>query len=290
MNNLIEFFHQTDPHWESSDPRILQQWNQHKKRKDDFHYARDGDHIITPFQCDLRVFRCINNRNPVKGLSEDDTTLAFIWRANLESFWSHSPCTVNDNRSRAEQIIDSLDELGIARGPFHDLGPTEDYDSFRYTTAIAMLSASRRRRRNSTSHLQWSTIRHTRTTLSNHKRLGNRHLGSLALVDSVAGTTQHFQSGGTSSLWFQQFLQGCRARMGDNLKKNLALDVKLFKRVIDRIDLKARSATNELVRARWCVVGAYLSFSYLFSLRGNEGFMIDIKELIRNPTLKKGLV
>ena len=35
---------------------------------------------------------------------------------------------------------------------------------------------------------------------------------------------------------------------------------------------------------------AYLSFSYILSLCGNEGFMIDIKELNNNKKLNKGMV
>ena len=35
---------------------------------------------------------------------------------------------------------------------------------------------------------------------------------------------------------------------------------------------------------------AYLSFSYILSLCGNKGFMIDIKELNNNKKLNKGMV
>ena len=78
--------------------------------------------------------------------------------------------------------------------------------------------------------------------------------------------------------------------MGEVTKSNLALEASLVKKIIDRIDLKVVTAIDTHARNQWCVCGAYLSFSYVLSLRGNEGFMIDIKELIRHFEVKKGLV
>ena len=99
------------------------------------------------------------------------------------------------------------------------------------------------------------------TTITNHEHLNNQQFGNLALVEAVAGTTQRFQAGGTSSPWYQHFTQGCKAQMRDISKKNLALNVKLFKKVIDRIDLKVVNAIIISTRNKWCVAGAYLSFS-----------------------------
>ena len=179
----------------------------------------------------------------------------------LDSFWSYTVSTVRDNRDRAACIIKSLDKIGISSGPFYYLGPTEEYNSFDYTTAIAVLLASQKQGKNSSSHLQWNTIHHLKTTISNHKDLNNRQFGTLALVEVIAGTMQRFQAGGTSSPWYQQFIQGCKVQMGDVSKKNLALDAKLFKKVIDRIDLKVVNAIIISTRNKWCVAGAYLSFS-----------------------------
>ena len=77
-SNKIEFFHQTDPRWDSNDPSILRKWKQKEKKKADFDFARDGDHLLTPFQCDLCVFRRINNRDPLNGLDADEKVLAYV--------------------------------------------------------------------------------------------------------------------------------------------------------------------------------------------------------------------
>ena len=81
-----------------------------------------------------------------------------------------------------------------------------------------------------------------------------------------------------------------RARMGDISKKNLALEIKLFKNFINRIGLKVVTTINIHTRNKWCVSGAYLSFSCVLSLGGNESFIIEVKQLIKHLELKKGLV
>ena len=81
--------------------------------------------------------------------------------------------------------------------------------------------------------------------------------------------------------------------MGNFLKKDLALEAGLIVAVLNAIDekvLTAVKAKNPAQRDRWIIAGAYLSISYVLSLRGNEGFMMDIKELLKNRPLKKGLV
>ena len=78
--------------------------------------------------------------------------------------------------------------------------------------------------------------------------------------------------------------------MGAVVKKNLALDTKLIVEVIKRCELRADSSPTIPISNQWVIAGAYLTFSYVFSLRGNEGFMIDIKELNNNRGLKKGMV
>ena len=49
-------------------------------------------------------------------------------------------------------------------------------------------------------------------------------------------------------------------------------------------------ATTIPKRNKWVMAGAYISISYVLALRGNEGFMLDIKELLKNKGLKKNIV
>jgi hypothetical protein len=60
-----------------------------------FRVARDGDHLLTPFQCDLCCFRNLQRRDPVIGLAKDDLLLCCIRRANLDAVWGREPHTVS---------------------------------------------------------------------------------------------------------------------------------------------------------------------------------------------------
>lgn len=78
--------------------------------------------------------------------------------------------------------------------------------------------------------------------------------------------------------------------MVSKANKNLALEVKLFKNISDRIDFKVVTVIKIPTRNKWCVAGGYLSFFYVLSLRGHNNFEIDIKELIRYLEMKKDSV
>ena len=217
--------------------------------------------------------------------------LAFIRRANLDAFWSRRSSTVAQNASRVRRIVTGLkDRFDITEGPFYYQGPSTDYDSEGYVVALAVLQASTNPGRYDKTHSQWQTVRHVKGAIANFERTFN---GGLALVDDDKALSQHFQEGGSCSLWYSRFAQGCRARMGEVVKKDLALEARLIVALLDAIDekvLTAFKAKNSTQRDRWIMVGAYLSISYVLSLRGNEGFMLDIKELLKNRSLKKGLV
>ena len=53
-----------------------------------FKERRDGDHLMTPFQCDTCHFVNIQRRLPVHGCPQDDLLLLTIRRVTLDSLWS----------------------------------------------------------------------------------------------------------------------------------------------------------------------------------------------------------
>ncbi len=56
--------------------------------------ARDGDNLVTPFQCDRCHFINIMGREPLEDLSTDLRMLKCIRRANLDAFWSREAGTI----------------------------------------------------------------------------------------------------------------------------------------------------------------------------------------------------
>ena len=166
--------------------------------------------------------------------------LAFIRRANLDAFWSRRSSTVSQNASRVKRIITGLkDRFDITEGPFYYGGPSTDYDSEGYVVALAVFQASTNPGRYDKTHSQWQTVRHVKGAISNFERTFNE---GLALVDDDKALSQHFQEAGSCSLWYSRFAQGCRSRMGEVVKKDLALEARLIVEVLDAINEKVLTA------------------------------------------------
>ncbi len=85
--------------------------------------GRDGDNLITPFQCDLRHFRNLLQRNPVQDLAQDLRVLKLIRRANLDAFWAREPNTVRGNLATCRQGADIAASFGLKAKLFRPLGP-----------------------------------------------------------------------------------------------------------------------------------------------------------------------
>ena len=62
MSNAVNFYHIRDPRWQSTDPDIDKKWRRKEGDEMEFDYARNGDHLMTPFVCDYCVFHKIYGR------------------------------------------------------------------------------------------------------------------------------------------------------------------------------------------------------------------------------------
>jgi hypothetical protein len=81
-----------DEYGEMSDPnereRLQVAWGKMHLPDDEFHSARNGDHCMVPFECDLCIFRKLKRRSPDLTNPGDDLLLACIRQINLDAFWS----------------------------------------------------------------------------------------------------------------------------------------------------------------------------------------------------------
>ena len=94
-----------------------------------FKEARPGDHLITPFQCDVCHFVNIQKREPHKDNYPDDELLMNIRRAVLDSFWARERGTVVANERSRKKLISVLAEVGIDN-PYGDLARTVGRQAF----------------------------------------------------------------------------------------------------------------------------------------------------------------
>ena len=124
--------------------------------------GRDGDHLQTPFQCDLCVFRALKNRNPGAG---DRLLLACIRQVNLDAFWGRESATVHNTLRATKQTIRLLSQVGVSP-PYPPMGPYPLRDTFGYVLAVAMVLKSSEPGRYA-SYQQYETIRKLRAGYSN---------------------------------------------------------------------------------------------------------------------------
>ena len=249
----------------------------------DFHEARNGDHAVTPFECDICIFRKLKRRNPIKDSHRDKLLCIYIRRMNLDALWSRARKTVSDNTNRVKHILNHSEMLGL-QGPFEHHGPYPYSDHCGYEIAIDMLVHSRRPGKNEKTHTQYDTIRQLRTSYSSQLRSSPlANLNHLALLDSKGHYTRLVQDK-CGSLWFSRFLTGMKARMGGTWKRNKAMSHNLILLMFEKIEEKISEAESQVEEHNWIVFSAYTMISYVLSLRGNEGLMLEISGLRKDWT------
>jgi len=85
--------------------------------------ARDGDHLVTPFQCNLCHFCNIMGRDPIHNSPQDVRLQKLIRRANLDALWSREPNTVRTTLMMGRQGANISASLGFKHNLFKPMGP-----------------------------------------------------------------------------------------------------------------------------------------------------------------------
>ena len=253
-------------------------WKQKESNRLDFHEGRNGDHTLTPFECDLCIFRKLKKRNPLDDGHQDKLLLVHIRRMNLDALWSRARSTVAEHKRRVNQTVKFCQTLGLS-GPFEHQGPYPLRDHCGYEVALAMLAHSRNPGKHEQLHTQFVTIRKLRTSYSSqfkaspaanlsHHALVNNKGHHVRLVDDKCG-----------SLWFNRFMTGMKARMGSTWKPNKALSHALMKAVICKVEGRIEANKDRRDIHKWITFSTYSIISYVISLRGTEGLMLELGTL-----------
>jgi hypothetical protein len=109
------------------------------KDADRHKFARDGDHLITPFQCDLCVFHCLMGHNPA---SQYVLLLSCIRQVNLDTLWDRETATVEANHRSLNKLLQLWSLLGISPN-LPVFGPCPLDGQFGYSIAVVMVLKSR---------------------------------------------------------------------------------------------------------------------------------------------------
>jgi hypothetical protein len=107
-----------------------------------FVQARNGNHLIMPFQCDFCHFQNVYKRDPKGRKGSNLLSLRCIRRANLDALWEREPGIVAGNVSGAKRLHDI--GTGILEIPsiIPPMGPFSLRDKFGMGVAMTMLLRS----------------------------------------------------------------------------------------------------------------------------------------------------
>ena len=232
---------------------------------------------MVQFECDWCVFGKLKNRTPDPSDSTDILAMACIRRALLDAFWSRSPSTVKAHSALVRKGISLAESVGLDP-PYAEPGPLPPFDHCGYVVAIQVLLKSREAGRYHTSHQQWDTIRRLIVAYRNQIRAGGvANSSALSVGDSDGKRYSRICRDPCSSLWFSRFASGCKRRMGQDWRPDRAITPDLMKYLMEKIETRLEgSQANPSLRRRLLMAGAYFVFTYVDSLRGPEGLLVDL--------------
>lgn len=126
------------------------------------------------------------------------------------------------------------------------------------------------------------TIRKIRTAATNQFRTsGQANSVEISLCDDK-GHTQRLSSDPCASVWFGRFFIGCKGRMGQDWRPNKAMSVDLIKQVLRKTKSRMDGIRSDIDWEKWLTFGAYIATTYVLSLRGVEGLLVDLQGTLAN--------
>jgi hypothetical protein len=259
-------------------------WHKEEERQRQLMIGVEGAHLCIPFQCELCWFRNIERRDPVPG--RDDLYLTCIRRANLDAMLGKSPLTIRAHRRETLAALENAASIGKTPA-YHPRCPFPMSDEVGMSLAVDMLLKSLRAKGRILDHVQYATLRKMRGTYTK-----NWESSPAGIREGAAFANGNYRVRQTScpaqSEWFHDFSRGLEYRMGCQSDPDHGLIIGAIVHVLALIKADAEEAENEgltLDANEMWKVGAYICFLTTGSLRGHEGFYVELAGL-RSHVLK----
>lgn len=90
------------------------------------------------------------------------------------------------------------------------------------------------------------------------------------------------------SCWFQRCIDGTQVQMGVVWESNTALSLDLLVDVIKEAELLLQNSSYMEEEHQWLSFVTYVPVSYVLSLCGSKGFLLDLKRICANWTRSDG--
>jgi hypothetical protein len=246
-----------------------------KESADEFRFkrARDGDHLVTPFQCDLCHFRNILKRDPIQNLPQDIRIQKLIRRANLDALWAREPITVKTTLAVGRQGASIAASLGFKDKLFQPMGPFPLDDSFGMAAAIVMLQSSLRPGQND-KFVQFGTVQKFRSSFSNIYHASVQGLQATVMAKDTRKMT--VTKCPTYGEFFERFVRGLHKRMGEIVKPDRALPLDVLKLIFTVMEKDWNLAATRDERYALAMEGSFYAIAYCCALRGEEVPLSDL--------------
>ena len=244
-----------------------------------FKVGRNGDNLITQFQCDLCQFRNVMLRDPMPTVVPSDEWLQVcIWRAILDSLWSRESSTVRQNLTECRRAYKIVNMFGLSNS-FSSMGLFPIESSWGMKEVCILLHRSLDSGKNDIT-IQFSTMRKLRSGFSNAFH-ASKHSSGLVIMAQDARKTVVTDSP-TYGIWFQRFMLGCHKRMGEKIKQDTRISIEVMHQLMKIWERNYSEATKEKDRLQTSLLAFYCIASFCGGLRREEVPMADLGEFIKH--------
>jgi hypothetical protein len=280
-----------DESGEERDDRLESGWAGTKEDAFRFMRARNGDNLMTQFECDYCVFFKLASKPPLAESPSDVLIMAAIRRVTLDAFWSRATSTVEDHARKIWRIVTFSLSHGFSTVGLENPGPLPPHDHCGYQVAIMTVLDSLDSGRHSAMHKQWDTVRRLRTAFSNQSRLAaTANSSHLAISDQAGKEYRRISQDPCSALWFARFSEGCKKRMGQDWRPDQAVMSELMVELLRAVESRMRGSKSESEVIQWTLAGGYFALCFVASLRGSEGLLLDVEALLEKADTSESYV
>jgi hypothetical protein len=246
-----------------------------------FQSARDGDHLLTEFQCPLCHFRNIYGRNPRENNALDSIVMeVYFPRAIVDGFWARESNTVRSNRLDFEKLLRAHVKFGMVRA-LPRLGPKPLSDLAGMSCAVSFLDRAQDPGNNEVT-LQYGTARGVRTAYTN---LWNVSVFGENETVAVGGKSKmHTTTSPAMGDWYTRFDKGAHKRMGDLSFQDAAWSPELLIEIMAQFEIEweelegtvMTNGTRRKKEAEMIFPALMGELSYVLALRGEELPLMDL--------------
>ena len=260
-------------------------WHNERTRLKRLNQGAEGAHLCSPFQCELCWFRNLEGKDPVAGVH--DKAMLLIRRSNLDNMAGRAPSTIRGHLMETITMVQNFEKFGLIP-PLRPLGPFPLSDTTGMGIAIAMQMKSITAKGRIVENPQYATVRGVRGTASLNWQSSPIGVGESSSFSKGKGRVRP-TSCPTQSDWFYYFSLGMELRMGSQSQPDQAVKMSAIVHLLHLVRADAQSAEDSgyLSDADYLwKVGAYVCILTAASLRGHEGFYLELAGLRKH--LSKG--